>query len=249
LSQNKKFAILSVNVLVHKADKLSTAKSIRVAILDDHQSIIDGYVYRLSKDSDIEVVATATYARDFEQLLSRNTVDVLILDVFVPTAPDNASPYPILHSIPKWLQQFPHLAVLVISMYNRRTLVKSVVEAGASGYILKDDKPVIQELGSVVRSIASGGVHFSQQAYRHLIKPLATEPLPSGRQLEALSLCAAHPEATTAELADMLGVAHSTLRNLLSGVYLRLNVRSRTAAVARARQLGLITPQEPTLDI
>jgi DNA-binding NarL/FixJ family response regulator len=241
--------MLFVNILVHKADKLSTTKPIHVAILDDHQSIIDGYVYRLGKDPGIEVVATATYARDFEQLLSRHTVDVLILDVFVPTSPDNSSPYPILHSIPKWLQQFPHLAVLVISMYNRRALVKSVVETGASGYILKDDKPVIQELASVVRSIASGGVHFSQQAHQHLIKQMPEEQLPSNRQLEAISLCAAYPEATTGELADRLGVAHSTLRNLLSGAYLRLNVRSRTAAVAKARQLGLITPQEPTLDI
>ena len=74
------------------------------------------------------------------------------------------------------------------------------------------------------------------------------EPRPSARQLEALSLCAAYPEATTAELADRLGVAHSTLRNLLSGAYLRLNVRSRTAAVAKAQRLGLITPPETTMD-
>ena len=121
-----------------------TKKHIRVAILDDHQSIIDGYVYRLSQAPDIEVVATATYAGEFEELLASHTIDVLILDVFVPSAPDNPSPYPILHSIPQWLQQFPDLAILVISMYNRRTLVKSVVEAGASGYILKDDKPVIK---------------------------------------------------------------------------------------------------------
>jgi DNA-binding NarL/FixJ family response regulator len=133
-------------------------------------------------------------------------------------------------------------------MYNRRTLIKSVVEAGASGYILKDDKPLIQELGSIVRSIASGGIHFSQQAHQHLIKHMPNEPRPSSRQLEALSLCATYPDATTAELAGKLGVAHSTFRNLLSGAYLRLNVRSRTAAVAKARQLGLITPRQPTMD-
>ena len=240
--------MLSVKTSFHKADKLITKKPIRVAILDDHQSIIDGYIYRLSQAPDIKVVATATFARDFEGLLTTHKIDVLILDVFVPTAPDNSSPYPILHSIPKWLQKFPDLSILVISMYNRRNLVRSVVEAGASGYILKDDKPVIQELASVVRSIASGGVHFSQQAHQHLIKQLPKEPLPSSRQLEALSLCAAYPDATTAELAHILGVTHSTLRNLLSGAYLRLNVRSRTAAVAKARQLGLITPEEQTLD-
>lgn len=213
-----------------------------MAILDDHQSIIDGYLYRLSQAADTEVVATATFAEDFEALLKSHTLDVLIVDIFVPTSASNSSPYPILHAIPKWLQIYPHLAVLVISMFNRRTLIKSVVEAGASGYILKDDKPLIQELGSIVRSIASGGIHFSQQAHHHLVRHMPEEPRPSGRQLEALSLCAAYPEATTAQLADRLGVAHSTLRNLLSGAYLRLNVRSRTAAVAKAQRLGLITP-------
>ena len=227
---------------------MSNNRKIRVAILDDHQSIIDGYLYRLNQAPDVEVVAMATFAEDFEALLASHAVDVSILDIFVPTSPDNPSPYPILHAIPKWLQRYPHLAVLVISMYNRRTLIKSVVEAGASGYILKDDKPLIQELGSIVRSIASGGIHFSQQAHQHLIKHMPNEPRPSSRQLEALSLCATYPDATTAELAGKLGVAHSTFRNLLSGAYLRLNVRSRTAAVAKARQLGLITPRQPTMD-
>ena len=227
---------------------MSNNRKIRVAILDDHQSIIDGYLYRLNQAPDVEVVATATFAEDFETLLASHAVEVLILDIFVPTSPDNPSPYPILHAIPKWLQRYPHLAVLVISMYNRRTLIKSVVEAGASGYLLKDDKPLIQELGSIVRSIASGGIHFSQQAHQHLIKHMPNEPRPSSRQLEALSLCATYPDATTAELAGKLGVAHSTFRNLLSGAYLRLNVRSRTAAVAKARQLGLITPRQPTMD-
>jgi two-component system nitrate/nitrite response regulator NarL len=231
-----------------EANKMSHDRKIRVAILDDHQSIIDGYLYRLSQTPEIEVVATATFAEDFEDLLASHPVDVLILDIFVPTSPDNPGPYPILHAIPKWLQKYPHLAVLVISMYNRRTLIKSVVEAGASGYILKDDNPLIRELGSIVRSIAGGGIHFSQQAHQHLLKHMPNEARPSSRQLEALSLCATYPDATTAELAGILGVAHSTLRNLLSGAYLRLNVRSRTAAVAKARQLGLITPREPTMD-
>lgn len=227
---------------------MSDIRKIRVAILDDHQSIIDGYLYRLNQAADIEVVATATFAEDFETVLTSRAMDVLIVDIFVPTSSDNPSPYPILHAIPKWLQIYPHLAVLVISMYNRRTLIKSVVEAGASGYILKDDKPLIEQLGSIVQSIASGGIHFSQQAHQLLVRNMPEEPRPSGRQLEALSLCAAYPEATTAELADRLGVAHSTLRNLLSGAYLRLNVRSRMAAVAKAQQLGLITPPETSMD-
>jgi DNA-binding CsgD family transcriptional regulator len=73
-----------------------------------------------------------------------------------------------------------------------------------------------------------------------------SQPL-SNRQTEALSLCAAYPEADTSCLAQQMGVANSTIRNLLSGAYLKLNVRNRAAAVAKARQMGLITPESPPL--
>lgn len=222
---------------------------IRVAILDDHQSIIDGYLYRLSQTPEIEVVATATFGEELEPMLVDNPTDVLLLDVHVPTGPGNSTPYPILYLIPKLLQTHPDLTVLVISMYNQPTLIKAVMEAGASGYLLKDDQTSIRELGAVIRTIANGGIHFSQQAHQQLLKRMPKGSTPTSRQLEVLSVCAAHPEATTAELAVKLGVANSTLRNLLSGAYVRLEVRSKAAAIAKARQLGLITPPVPAVNI
>lgn len=194
---------------------------INVAILADHQSIIDGYLHRLSPISDIEVVATAAFGNELEALLANHAVDVLLLDVGVPVAADDPNPYPILHLIPTLLQQYPALHVLVISMHNRHALIKAVMEAGASGYILKDDRYTIQELGTVIRTVANGGIHFSQQALRQFLKhqPEDTELTP--HQREVLAICAAYPDATTAELAQRLGVAQFTLRNLLAGAYTR----------------------------
>ncbi|MBU1661915.1 MAG: response regulator transcription factor [Chloroflexi bacterium] len=220
------------------------SSKIKVAILDDHQSIIDGYLYRLNPIKDIEVVATLNFGEELEPLLENHSIDVLLLDVQVPTAPDNANPYPILHLIPEFLQLYPDLHMLVISMHDQPTLIKAVMEAGASGYLLKDDQASIQELGNIVMAIAKGGIHLSQQVYQKLYKKLPKETTLTARQLEALSLCAAYPNETTAELAKRLEVANSTFRNLLSGVYIRLEVRSRAAAVAKARHLGLITPIE-----
>jgi len=230
-------------------NELSEDEIIRVAILDDHQSIIDGYRYRLTNTPDVEVVAAAAYADELEPLLARNKPHVLIVDVFVQTSQENPTPFPIMHAIPNWLQRYPQMSILVISMYNLRTLVRAVVEAGASGYILKDDHATIQELGSVIRTVARGGIHFSQQAHQHILNHIEEESVLTRRQLQVLSLCVAHPNAGTAELADMLGVAHSTLRNLLSGAYLKLNVHNRSAAVAKASKLGLIPLQEPPLEI
>ena len=222
-------------------------KKIRVTILDDHQNIIDGYMYRLSAAPQIEVAAAIHFGDELEATIADHPTDVLLLDVNVPTSAENPNPYPILHAIPKLLQTYAGLNILVISMYAERGLIRAVMEAGASGYILKDDQTTAQDLGSVVMSIAGGGIYFSQKAHQLYIKHLSKEgELLTVRQLEALSLCAAYPNDTTAEFAKRMTVSNSTVRNLLSAAYLKLGVNNRAAAIARAQQLGLITPTQPS---
>ena len=227
-------------------------RKVRVAILDDHQSIVDGYLYRLRDNPRIEVVASLSYGEDLEPLLARRpTPDVLILDVSVPTSQDNSNPYPILHIIPELLQKFPDLHLIVISVFADRGLIRAVAEAGASGYILKDDHAMIRDLGSAVLSVADGGICFSQRAHRTLLTgdTRPTNERLSARQLEALSLCAAYPNQSTAELAYKMTVSNSTVRNLLSSAYLRLGVRTRAAAIEKARDLGLITPRSAAYSV
>ncbi len=218
---------------------------IRVAILDDHQSIVDGYVYRLEKDPQIEVTATMSFGEELEPTLAKSPVEVLLLDVNVPTSNENRNPYPILHAIPRLIQTHPNINILVISMHAERGLIRAVMDAGASGYILKDDQAVLKDLGSVVKTIAGSGIHFSQAAHELYAKHLSAEELLTPRQLEALSLCATYPDASTAEMAVKMNVSNSTVRNLLSNAYFKLNVHNRSGAIAKARQMGLITPHQP----
>jgi two-component system nitrate/nitrite response regulator NarL len=225
------------------------AEKVRVAILDDHQSIIDGYIYRLNDTPGVEVVATATYGEDLEPMLEKHPVDVLLLDLSVRTSEENPNPFPILYVIPKLLQRHPNLVVLVISMLMEPGLMRSIIEAGASGYLLKDDSGAFRDLGNVVLSVAHGGVYFSKRVhdvYLQMRQGNDGSPL-TPRQLELLSLCAAYPDMSTSDLAQSMSVSHSTVRNLLSSAYLRLGVHSRGAAVEKAREMGLITPRPPTL--
>lgn len=224
------------------------AEKVRVAILDDHQSIIDGYIYRLSGTREIDVVATANYGEELEPLLAKQPVDVLLLDLSVRTSAENPNPFPILHIIPKLMQKHPHLSILVISMFAEPGLMRSLIEGGVSGYILKDDQAAFRELGNVVLSISHGGIYFSKKAHSLYVQSEAvngSETL-TPRQMEVLSLCAAYPDATTSDLAEMMTISNSTVRNLLSSVYLRLGVHSRTAAVEKAREMGLVTPRPPS---
>ena len=224
------------------------SEKIRVTILDDHQSIIDGYLFRLNSIPEIEVVGTIGFGEELEPTLEKVHADVVLLDVGVPTSPANLNPYPILHVIPRLLQLYPNLAVLVISMYVERGLIRAIMEAGASGYILKDDQATIRELGSVIISIAKGGIYFSSKAHQLFLNQQLqkTNELLTARQLQALSLCAAYPDSLTEELATKMGVSNSTVRNLLSGAYVRLAVHNRAAAIAKARELGIITPEPDT---
>jgi len=223
------------------------AEKVRVAILDDHQSIIDGYIYRLSSTPEIEVVATANFGEELESVLNKNHADVLLLDLSVRTSPDNPNPFPILYLVPKLLQKFPNLSVLIISMFAEPGLMRSIIEAGASGYVLKDDQSAFRELGNIVLSVAHGGIFFSKKAHSLYMQAdaLNGSDLLTPRQMEVISLCAAYPDASTSDLAQMMNVSNSTVRNLLSSLYLRLSVHSRTAAVEKAREMGLITPRPP----
>lgn len=223
------------------------AKPIRVIILDDHQSIIDGYLYRLIKEPQIEVVATLTFGEDLEPALAMHPADVLLLDVNVPNSPEESDPYPILHTMPKLLDMYPGLNILIITMYNEPELIRKVLEAGASGYLLKEDQAMIRGLANVILAVANGGIFLSQLAHQLLLKhspDMEGEQL-SRRQLEALSLCAGYPNLSSAELSKKMLVSNSTVRNLLSSAYLRLGVHTRIEAVDKARQMGIITPLSP----
>src|SRR6185503_3079913 len=166
------------------------AEKVRVAILDDHQSIIDGYIYRLSSTSEIEVVATASFGEELEKVLDKHPADVLLLDLSVRTSAENPNPFPILFLVPKLLQKYPDLSVLIISMFSEPGLMRSIIEAGASGYILKDDLSAFRELGNVVLSVAHGGIYFSKKAhslYRQAEASNGTHVL-TPRQKEVVSL-------------------------------------------------------------
>ena len=220
-------------------------KKIRVTILDDHQSIIDGYLYRLSSFKNIEVVAKLLSGEELDPSLAENSTDVLLLDFNIPSSPDNPNLYPTLTEIPRLLQLYPNLDILVISMIAERGVIRAVMEAGASGYILKDDSVAIQDLGNVILSVADGGVYLSPKAGELYQKANEASTL-TRRQLEALLLCAAFPSSKTAELAQRMSVTNSTVRNLLSGAYIKLDTHTRAGAIEKARRLGLLTSEIPT---
>ena len=217
-------------------------RSLTIAILDDHSITIDGYRARLAQDPTLHIAWTTAFGEDVLDRIDAQPVDVLILDVSVPTSASNPNPYPILDVVPRLLEQHPALTILVISMHTESRLIKAVLRLGASGYVLKDDRPALDRLAQIVRAATAGDLYVSPLADRRWReRQEEADAALTPRQLQALSLCLAYPDETSQQLALRLGVTPVTLRNLLSGSYLRLKVRSRAAAVAEAQRRGLLT--------
>lgn len=225
---------------------LNSEKKIRVAVLEDHPVVVDGYTYRLSAYPNIELVASARNGEQLDQLLETHTVDVLILDVVAPAREGTLAPYPLFSVIPRLRKDYPGMALLVISGHKLPTLIRSIIEAGASGYIIKSDVAASERLGEIVLSVAAGGTYLSKQSVAALAQTdsRADIEMLTDRQREVLSLCAANPDMSTDQLATQLKIRSSTVRNLLSNSYKRLRVNNMTAAVLKARELGLITPMD-----
>jgi DNA-binding NarL/FixJ family response regulator len=134
---------------------------IRVAILEDHQSTLDDYQLRLGSAPELELVGAVRFWAEFEALLAAQPAEVALLDLHVPTAPDDPSVYPVFQAIPQLLQRYPGLQILIVSMHNDRALIEAVLAAGAVGYVLKDDALAIRQLPAIIAAVAAGGLVIS----------------------------------------------------------------------------------------
>lgn len=214
--------------------------SIKIAIIEDHQGIIDGYKFRLQKAEDIEIIDVAMNGEELNDLLATHLeIDILIMDINVPVSTQNKNFFPILQLVPKIIEEHPNTRVLIISMLSELNLIKELVDAGISGYVVKDDVESIRALSSILRKINRGELYFSE-SIKGKLQDFVNQFGLTNRQLEILSVCAAYPDLTSEQVAEMIDIASSSLRTTLSAIYSRLNVRSKAAAIFKAKDLGLI---------
>ena len=229
---------------------MMNTEKIKVAILDDHLPIIDGYLARLDKEPKVEVVATASFGSELDPMLKSHKIDVLLLDAEVPNDAKKTTYLAIQTKIPELISMYPNLHILVISMHSQRMVVKNLLDAGVRGYLLKDDYEKIKELGDVVISVYEGGMPISEKLLARLKKKYAQIKMPqlTQRELEILSVFIRKPGITTADAAQDLGVSNSTLRNALSKIYLKLDVSNLRGGIHKVTQLGLL-PKFKDIDI
>lgn len=218
----------------------------KVVILERYQLTVDGYNFRLDNDPNIEIKEAYLFAEDFNSNEIAENFDLLICGIDVPVSRENLNPFPIISFLDKFKIRFPHVKILVISYVNLPQLICLLTKKQLDGFILKNDHQAIQNLAKIVDLICNGGVYFSKEIQKDLMEPDCSNFL-TPRQYEILMLCASNPDEDTANLAHSLNISDSTLRNILSQIYKKLDVRTKAAAIIKARQLKII-PSDSRVD-
>ena len=207
---------------------------IRVAVVDDHPHVAIAMRALLEETPDIRLVAESRRGKDVAALVHRARPHVLLLDVLIESEFDALSVVRQLHT------DRPELKICLLSAYLEPSLVRDMLQAGASGYILKDDD-YVSRIDTIVRDLADGRLYLSPQAYQALAQATrqaeGDQPL-SERELEILRL--AGRGLANPQIAEALHISPGTVRNHLSAAYRKLGVHSRHEALQVAEERRLL---------
>ena len=204
---------------------------IRLLLADDHAIVRAGLRALLESEADIEVVGEAGTAEEAIAFCATTPVDLVLMDLRFGPGKTGVYATRAVCALPNP----PH--VLVVTNYDTDADILSAVEAGASGYLLKDTPPV--ELLSAVRAAASGDSVLSPAiASKLMTRVRKPETSLSPREIEVLKLVAAG--RSNREIGKELFLSETTVKSHLVHIFGKLGVKSRTSAVARARELGSI---------
>lgn len=206
--------------------------AIRVMLVDDHPVVRDGLHGVFAADEDFEVVAEAANGQEAMARVASVDVDVMLLDLRMPRMGG-------VDTIRALAVERPGVRVLVLTTFDTDRDVLPAIEAGATGYLLKD--ATAAELKEAVRAAYAGQPVLAPSVAGRLIGQVrgGPEPALSPREYEVLRLVAAG--TTNRQAARRLLVSEATIKTHLLHLYEKLGVNDRAAAVSEAYQRGLLS--------
>ncbi|PTR30485.1 LuxR family two component transcriptional regulator [Rhodococcus sp. OK519] len=205
--------------------------TVRVLLVDDHPVVRAGLHALLASHDGVEVVAEASSGEEAVALAATAKPDVVLMDLRLGAGIDGAEATARITSVPEPPR------VVVLTTYDTDADILRAVEAGASGYLLKDTAPqvLIDSVSAAARGETVLDPDVAQRLYRRMQQPRADL---SAREVEVLALVA--QGLSNRAIAKELFVSEATVKSHLVHAFTKLEVDSRTAAVAAARERGLI---------
>jgi DNA-binding NarL/FixJ family response regulator len=209
---------------------------IRLLLADDHPVVRAGLSGMLAAEDDLEVVGEAADGAEACALAAELRPDVVLMDLRMPGT-DGAT------ATARLSREQPDVKVLILTTYDTDADILRAVEAGATGYLLKDTPR--RELAEAVRAAARGETVLAPAAAATLLNRVRT-PVPApapavlltARETQVLALVA--QGRTNADIGRELFIGEATVKTHLIRVFTKLDVDDRTAAVTAAMRLGLL---------
>ncbi|MEA2467160.1 MAG: hypothetical protein QOJ57_1286 [Thermoleophilaceae bacterium] len=216
--------------------------STTVLLADDQEMVRAGFRMILESEPDIEVVGEAENGEQATAAARRLRPDVVLMDIQMPGGDGLEATQHIVAS--------PELQsrVVILTTFERDAYVYDALQAGASGFLLKNASP--EDLIHAVRVVAAGDALLAPSVTRRIIQQFAQRPVNTrlAAQLEALTprerevLVMLAGGKTNAELAAALFVTEGTIKTHVSSLLSKLGLRDRVQAVILAYESGVVTP-------
>jgi DNA-binding NarL/FixJ family response regulator len=209
---------------------------IRILVADDHAGFRSGLAALLATQHGLAVAGEAETGDEAVAKALELQPDVVLMDLNMPVLDGIAATRRIVGTS-------PHIAVLVLTMADNDAAMFDALRAGARGYLLKGADRT--ELSRAIRAVASGEAIFGPDIARRLMAffaspqavPASAFPDLSDREREILELIARG--MSNQQIVDRLVISPKTVRNHVSNIFSKLQVRDRAEAVVRAREAGL----------
>ncbi|CCF86033.1 Response regulator receiver domain protein [Nitrolancea hollandica Lb] len=202
-------------------------RQIRVLIVDDHPMVRDGTRTYLEQASGIAVIGVTGEGVTTLRLVSEQQPDVLLLDLHLP----DMSGIDVAKHVST---NFPNVAVLILTGYDEIEYIRALLQMGVRGYLLKTVSG--EEIVTAVRAVAAGKRIMISEALPGVAES-GPEPL-TDRERQVLRLLVA--DCRNSEMAAILNVTVKTVEFHISHILEKLGVRSRAAAIRKAKERGLL---------
>ena len=204
------------------------AARIRVLVADDHVTVREGLTAIIGRQPDMVVVATAASGRDAADLWLEHRPDVVLLDLRMPVLDGVGAMIEIR-------QQDPSARIVVLTTFDTDHEISRAIKAGARGYLLKDAQR--EELLDCIRKVHAGETCIPASLVAKLAASVSSEEL-TGREMHVLALLAGGKG--NREIGLSLHISETTVKSHLRSIFNKLNVLSRTEAIAVASRRGLV---------
>jgi len=205
--------------------------TIKILLVDDHPLVRDGLRARLEAVPQFEVVAEAGGAQEALEQARHCTVDLVLMDINMRGGNG-------IEATAQFSEQFPDIAVLILSMHDKLEYVSQAIQAGARGYVLKDAPG--KDIVVAIETVMSGGIYYSAALARQLAKPQNLDAQLTSREHQVL-LHIANGQSNK-QIARDLDLSVRTVETHRLNIKRKLGIEGQAELIRYAVQFANGTP-------